>query len=64
MIADRLSRQYTVRAVGRIDSVTEQFYAITTERRLLHSAMVAVIQAMQREFIVKAERTKADHRGG
>jgi LysR family transcriptional activator of nhaA len=53
VIADRLSRQYTVQAVGRIEAVTEQLYAITTERRLLHPAIFAVVQATQREFFGK-----------
>jgi LysR family transcriptional activator of nhaA len=55
-IADYVSRQYTVMAVGRIESVTEQLYAITTERRLLHPAIVAVVQATQREFFGKPEQ--------
>jgi len=62
-IADYVGQQYGVQAVGLIDSVTEQFYAITTERRLTHPAIVAVIQATQREFFGKPERAKADHRG-
>jgi LysR family transcriptional activator of nhaA len=64
VIADCLSRQYTVQAVGRIEAVTEQLYAITTERRLLHPAIVAVVQATQREFFGKPARAKTDHRGG
>lgn len=44
-IADHVCRQYDVRAVGRIDSVVEQLYAITTERRMRHPATVAVSQA-------------------
>ena len=48
-IADYVTRQYTVQAVGRIEAVTERLYAITTERRLLHPAIVAVVQATQRE---------------
>jgi LysR family transcriptional activator of nhaA len=52
-IADYVSRQYTVQTVGRIETVTEQLYAITTERRLLHPAIVAVVQATQREFFGK-----------
>ena len=63
-IADYVSRQYTVQAVGRIDSVTEQLYAITTERRLLHPAIVAVVQATQREFFGKPARAETDHRDG
>lgn len=63
-IADYVCRQYTVQAVGRIDSVIEQIYAITTERRLLHPAIVAVVQATQREFFGKLERAETNRRGG
>jgi len=48
-IADYVCRQYDVRAVGRIESVIEQLYAITTERRMQHPAAVAVSQAASRE---------------
>lgn len=48
-IRDHVSRQYGVRAVGRIRSVVEHLYAITTERRLKHPATVAVSQAAMRE---------------
>lgn len=61
MIADFVCRQYTVQTVGRIESLTEQFYAITTERRLLHPAIVAVVQATQHEFFEKPESARTDH---
>jgi len=48
-IADYVCRQYDVRAVGRIEAVTEQLYAITTERRMQHPAALAVSQAATRE---------------
>jgi len=48
-IADYVCRQYGVRALGRIESVIEQLYAITTERRMQHPAAVAVSQAASRE---------------
>jgi len=48
-IADYVCRQYGVRAVGRIESVVEQLYAITTERRMRHPATVAVSEAAQRD---------------
>jgi LysR family transcriptional regulator, transcriptional activator of nhaA len=48
-IADYVCRQYDVRAVGRIESVIEQLYAITTERRMQHPAAIAVSQAATRE---------------
>ncbi|TSA11137.1 MAG: transcriptional activator NhaR [Betaproteobacteria bacterium] len=48
-IADYVCRQYDVRAVGRIESVVEQLYAITTERRMQHPAAIAISQAASRE---------------
>jgi LysR family transcriptional activator of nhaA len=48
-IADYVCRQYGVQRLGDIDTVVEQVYAITTERRLRHPAMVAVSQAAARE---------------
>jgi LysR family transcriptional activator of nhaA len=48
-IADYVCRQYDVRVVGRIESIIEQLYAITTERRMQHPAAVAVSQAASRE---------------
>lgn len=44
-IADYVCRQYGVRTIGRIDSVIEDLYAITTERRIRHPATTAVCQA-------------------
>ena len=63
-IAGYVSRQYAVQAVGRIQSVTEQLYAITTERRLLHPAIVAVVQSTQRDLFGKPERVEAGRQGG
>lgn len=48
-IAGYVCRQYEVRAVGRIESVIEQLYAITTERRMQHPAAVAISQAASRD---------------
>ena len=41
-INDQVCEQYKVRGIGRIDSVHEQLYAITTERRLTHPAIVEI----------------------
>ena len=38
-----------VQALGRIDSVVEQLFAITTERRLTNPAIVAIVKATRRE---------------
>lgn len=52
-IADQVCRQYKVVALGRIDAVVEQLYAITTERRMTHPAIVAVSEAARREVFGK-----------
>lgn len=41
-IADHICEQYKVIQVGCIDSVIEQHFAITTERRLTHPAVVEI----------------------
>ncbi len=41
--------QYRVSAIGRIKSISEQIYAITTERRLTHPAIVAISQVARDE---------------
>jgi len=48
-IAAYVCRQYGVRALGRIEAVVEQLYAITTERRLRHPATIAMSETAQRE---------------
>jgi LysR family transcriptional regulator, transcriptional activator of nhaA len=51
-IADNISHQYEVGMVGLIDSVTEQLYAITTQRRLMHPAVVAIVKATSDLFTI------------
>jgi LysR family transcriptional activator of nhaA len=48
-IAAYVCRQYNVKAVGRIGSVIEQLYAITTERRMQHPAALAISRVASRE---------------
>lgn len=42
VIAAQVCSQYQVAIVGRIESVVEQVYAITTERRMSHPGTVAI----------------------
>jgi LysR family transcriptional activator of nhaA len=42
--------QYGVRAVGKIDSVIEQIYLITTERRLTDTVVIAISDAAKRDI--------------
>jgi LysR family transcriptional activator of nhaA len=41
-IADYVCRQYQVTVLGRIHEVTEELYAITTERRIRHPAVMTI----------------------
>ena len=45
-----VTQQHAVKIIGRIDTVREQIYAITTERRLTHPITSAICQSAQREF--------------
>ncbi len=42
VIENEVTRQYKVEAIGRADSVREQFYAISAERKLKHPAVIAI----------------------
>lgn len=58
-IGKYICAQYGVAAVGRVDGVVEELYAITTERRIQHPAMVAVSEAAAREvFADSGKRSK------
>lgn len=50
VIAEQIVRQYDVVVVGATEAVTEQFYAISVERRLSHPAVVAVSRAARQEL--------------
>ena len=50
VIEGEVQRQYGVSVVGRLEAVRERFYAITTERRLKHPAVVAISAAAHHEF--------------
>ena len=49
-IADHVCKQYKVVEVGRIESVIEQVYAITTERRITHPAIVAIREVARQDI--------------
>lgn len=48
-IAGHVCEQYKVTEIGRIESVVEHLYAITTERRLTHPAIVAISKAARQD---------------
>jgi len=53
-LATHICEQHRVVAIGRIDSISEQLFAITTERRLTHPAIVAISQVARDEVFGSA----------
>jgi LysR family transcriptional activator of nhaA len=43
-IADEICQQYEVEIIGSIDEVTEEFFAISLERRITHPAVAAITE--------------------
>jgi hypothetical protein len=56
-IAAYVCEQYRVDIVGCIDAIGEQLFAITTERRLTHPAIVAISEAAHNEVFGDAARS-------
>jgi LysR family transcriptional activator of nhaA len=52
-IADYVAHQFSVEPLGVIDSITEQLFAITTDRKLTHPALIAISHAARNEFFGK-----------
>lgn len=51
IVEKSVSEQHQVKLLGRIESIKERFFAISVERRLKHSAVVAITDtARQRLF--------------
>lgn len=44
-ITDMVMRQYDLELVGSTDAITEQFYAISVQRKITHPAVLAISQA-------------------
>jgi len=49
-VEGEVCRQCGVRVVGRIDTIRERFYAISTERKVRHPSVVAICEAARREL--------------
>ncbi len=54
VIAKSLCAQYQLTEIGCVDEVREQFYAITSERRLSHPAVIAISKAASAGIFAKA----------
>jgi len=62
-IEAEVRRQYKVRLVGRLDSVRQQFYAITVERKLRNPAAVAIYERARGALQVNAGRGRSVRSG-
>jgi len=58
VIADEVQREHSVIVIGQTDEVTEQFYAISMERRLTHPAVVAINDTAQRKLFAGLKKTR------
>jgi LysR family transcriptional activator of nhaA len=56
-----ICQQYGVVAIGRTEAVTEQFYAISVERRLTHPAVVAISAAARQELFSHSATRSRDN---
>lgn len=50
ILENRIRRQFSVGVVGRVDSIREKYYAISTERKLKHPGVVAISEAARAQF--------------
>ena len=62
VIAKEVRLQYGVVAIGDTGVVTEQFYAISVERRLTHPAVVAISSAARQQLFRQSARRSNDSR--
>jgi LysR family transcriptional activator of nhaA len=54
-IAAEAGRQYAAEVVGRLDGITERYYAVTVERRLRHPAVVKISEMARQELFSQAK---------
>ena len=50
IVETSVRRQYGVLVVGRLERIRERFYAVSTERRLKHPAVIAITESARREL--------------
>jgi LysR family transcriptional activator of nhaA len=48
VVANEIHRQYGTEIVGKIEGVSERFYAITAQRKLKHPSVVAILENAQK----------------
>jgi LysR family transcriptional activator of nhaA len=57
ILASEIRSQYEAESIGRADSVTARYYAISVERKLTHPAVVAISEAAKTELFAEDKRS-------
>jgi LysR family transcriptional activator of nhaA len=50
ILEQRICRQFSVRVIGRVNAIREKYFAISTERKLKHPAMIAISEVARRQL--------------
>jgi len=50
VLEKEIRRQYQVEVLGRIDTVTQQFFAVTVDSRLKHPIVMAILESARRDL--------------
>ena len=59
VIEDEILRRYRVRVVGRSETVRQQFFAISVERKIKHPAVVAICEAARQDIFASSGPRRA-----
>jgi LysR family transcriptional activator of nhaA len=59
VIEAEILERYDVEIVGRSAAVRQQFYALTTERKIAHPAVIAICQAARQDLLPRPGRAAA-----
>jgi LysR family transcriptional activator of nhaA len=50
VVEESVRQQHPVKLLGRVESIKERFFAISVEKRLKHSAIVAITNAARKQL--------------
>lgn len=51
VLASEIEKQYDVKSIGRTDEITEEYFAISVERRVTHPCVVAITKAARDKLL-------------
>jgi LysR family transcriptional activator of nhaA len=53
VIEEEICKMYSMTVIGRTDEITEQFFAISPERRIKHPSVVRIIEAARTQLFIR-----------